>query len=77
MTKQGVSLLFHPFGSFHSSTYISQYVWRRDFPYKYKSSTYVGLRHPVRAWHTLFSYSSNMSAYVDLAHIGAADSAIE
>ena len=31
MTKQGVSLLCHLFGSFHSSTYISPDVWRRDF----------------------------------------------
>ena len=44
---------------------------------KYKSSTYVGLRHPVIARHALFSSGSNMSAYVDLAHTGAAYSAIE
>ena len=44
---------------------------------KYKSSTYVGLRHPVIARHALFSSGSNMSAYVDLAHTGEAYSAIE
>ena len=44
---------------------------------KYKSSTYGGLRHPVIARHDLFSSGSNMSAYVDLAHTGAAYSAIE
>ena len=44
---------------------------------KYKSSTYVGLRHPVTARHGLFSSGSSMSAYVDLDHIGAAYSAIE
>ena len=35
---------------------------------KYKSSTYVGLRHHVIARHALFSSGSNMYAYVDLAH---------
>ena len=44
---------------------------------KYKSSTYVGLRHPVIARYTLFSSGSNKSAYVDLAHTGAAYSATE
>ena len=44
---------------------------------KYKSSTYVGLGHPVIARHALFSSRSNMSGYVDLAHTGAAYSAIE
>ena len=44
---------------------------------KYKSSTYVGLRHPVIARYALFSSGSNMSAYVDLAHTRAAYSAIE
>ena len=44
---------------------------------KYESSTYVGLRHPAIARHALFSSGSNMSAYVDLAHTGAAYSAIE
>ena len=39
---------------------------------KYKYSTYVGLRHPVIARHALFSSGSNISAYVDLAHTGAA-----
>ena len=43
----------------------------------YKSSTYGGLRHPVIAWYALFSSGSNLSAYVDLAHTGAAYSAIE
>ena len=75
MTKQAMSLLFNLFGSFHSSTYISPDVWRGAIPTnKYTSSTYVGLRHPVIA---LFSSGSNMSAYVDIAHIGAAYSAIE
>ena len=44
---------------------------------KYKSSTYVDLRNPVIARHALFSSVANMSAYVDLAHTGAAYSAIE
>ena len=45
---------------------------------KYKSSTYVGLIHPVIARHALFSSGSNMSAaYVDLAHTGAAYFAID
>ena len=44
---------------------------------RYKSSTYVGLRHPVIAQHALFSSGSNMAAYVDVTHTGAADSAIE
>ena len=46
---------------------------------KYKSFTYVDLRHPVITRHTLSSYGSNMSAYVDFAHIdiGAAYSAID
>ena len=42
---------------------------------KYKSSTYVGKRHPVIARHDLFRSGSNM--YVDLSHTGAAYSAIE
>ena len=44
---------------------------------KYKSSTYVGFRHPVIARHALFSFGSNMSVYVDLVHTGAIYSAIE
>ena len=40
----------------------------------YKSSRYVGLRHPVVA---LFSSGSNTYAYVDLAHTGSAYTAIE
>ena len=44
---------------------------------KYKSSTYVGLRHPVIARYALFSSESNMSTYVDLAHTGALYSHIE
>ena len=44
---------------------------------KYKSSTYVGLSHPVIDRHALFSSGSNMSAYVDLAHTGAAYPAID
>ena len=44
---------------------------------KYKSSTYVGLRHPVIAQHDLFISGSNMSTYVDLAHTGSAYSDIE
>ena len=43
---------------------------------KYKSSTYVGLRHPVIARHALFGSGSNMSAYLDLAHTGTAYSSI-
>ena len=43
---------------------------------KYKSSTYVGLRYTVIARHALFSSGPNMSAYVDLAHTGAAYSVI-
>ena len=77
MTKQGVSLLFYLFGLFHFRTYISPDVWRRDSANKYKSSTYVILRHPVIARHALFSYMSNMSAYIDLAHTGAAYSDID
>ena len=41
------------------------------------ANTYVGLRHHVIARHALFSSGSNMSAYVDLAHTGAAYSTIE
>ena len=44
---------------------------------KYKSSTYVGLRHPMIAGNALSSSWSNMSAYVDPAHTGAACAAIE
>ena len=44
---------------------------------KYKSSTYVSLRHPVIAWIALFSSGSSISAYVDLAHTEVAYSAIE
>ena len=44
---------------------------------KHKPSTYVGSRHPVIARPALFSSGSNMSAYIDLAHTGAAYSAIE
>ena len=44
---------------------------------KYKYFAYVDLKHPVIARHTLFSSGPNMSAYVDLAHTGAAYSAIE
>ena len=33
---------------------------------KYKSSTYVGLRHSVIAHHALFSYESSMSACENL-----------
>ena len=43
----------------------------------YKSSIYVGLRDHVIARHALFSYGSNMSAYVDLPHPEATYSAIE
>ena len=33
---------------------------------KYKSSTYVGMRHTAIARHALFSAGSNMAVYVDL-----------
>ena len=75
MTKQGVSLLF-PSVWFHSSTCISPVSGGAIPANKYKSSTYIGLRYPVIARHALFSYGFNMSAYVDLAHTGAAYSAI-
>ena len=39
---------------------------------KYKYSTFVGVRHPVIARHALFSFGSNISAYVDACHTGAA-----
>ena len=72
-----MTLLFHLFGSFHSCTYISPDNEGAIPANKYKSSTYVGLRHPLIAWHALFSYGSNMAAYVDLANTGEAYSAIE
>ena len=74
VTKQGVSPLFHLFGSFHSGTYISP---GGAIPSnKYKLSTYVGLRHPVIARYA-FRFESSMFAYVDLAHTGASYSVIE
>ena len=77
MTKQGVSLLFHLFGSFIlAHTYLLMPGGAIPTN-KHKSSTYVGLRHPVIARQALFSSGSNRSAYVDLAHTGAAYFAIE
>ena len=35
---------------------------------KCKSSTYVGLSHPARAQHAIFSSESSMYGYVDLAY---------
>ena len=33
-------------------------------PANNSSTNYVGLSHPVIAWHALFSYGSTMSAYL-------------
>ena len=73
MTKQGVNLLFRSILA-HTSLLMSEGAIPTD---KYKSSTYVGLRHPVIVRHALFSSVSNMTAYVDLAHTGAAYSSID
>ena len=71
VAKQGVSLLFHLLGSFHSSMFGCTIHAN-----KYKSSTYIGLRHPVIARHVLISFGSCMSACGDLGHTGATYSAI-
>ena len=42
----------------------------------YNSSTLVGLRHPVIARHALLSSESSLYACADLAHTGAAYSAM-
>ena len=44
---------------------------------QYKSSTFVGFKHPVTARHAWFSSGSRLLAWAELAQTGAAYSAVE